>query len=71
MKINLDLIADFGVLPMRVVDDNNEISEVIVADTISGGRHYKNEMPNRISLTRTFKDGREIRQIYEQKENES
>lgn len=59
-------VNEASVLPM-IVDDMEEIKEVIICDSISGGAAYQNEMPEQLHLTRMTKDGKELRCLYVQK----
>ena len=57
-------LEEQSILPLIMVNDNNEFEEIIVCDSISGGADYKNNMPRRVVLRRHLADGTEYIQIY-------
>jgi len=56
-----------SILPQLIYDYKLEkTTEVIVCDSISGGKRYKNNMPKELSLIRTLDDNTEYRAEYKQ-----
>jgi len=66
-NMTLDELAyNKSCLPGIIVNDDNETQEVIIADTVSPGDQYENDMPKILSLRRITKEGREIGMDYVQ-----
>lgn len=53
-----------SVLPMLVEDNDEELEEVIVCSSISGGADYIGNMPKRLELVRRLKNGEEYTMSY-------
>ncbi len=47
-----DEYAKGSLIPLKCSDSDNEIVDVIICTSISGGAQYKNGMPKQISLNR-------------------
>ena len=64
--LSLEDFANGSILPARIVDEENKIVDVIICDSISGGKNYKGDMPLEVGLVRKTKDGKVIYQRYQQ-----
>jgi hypothetical protein len=65
-NLSLEDFAECSILPMQCVDEGNQLIEVIICDSISGGKEYKGDMPKFLGLVKKTKDGKVIYQRYAQ-----
>lgn len=52
-----DLAHNGSVIPAIIESEMGTISEIIIADAMSGGANYKNNMPVSVTLTRITSTG--------------
>lgn len=67
----MEYFSKSGVLPLKVSptgDESEELGEIIICDSISGGKQYENQMPVELTLVRKLSDGTEFRASYIQQE---
>jgi hypothetical protein len=59
-----DIALEGTLIPMLLVDDEEELSEVIFCESISGGADYVDDMPRQLTLTRLTVDGHKYEAQY-------
>lgn len=72
-ELDLEQVAKSGLLPMRLSptgSDGEELDEVLICASISGGACYNNDMPDDLTLVRKLKDGTTYTMKYVQEETE-